>query len=269
MLEVSGLTKDYRGGKDWIRAVDGVGFSVTSGEIVAVLGPNGAGKTTMLRCIAGILRAQHGTIRINGFDLINDEANAKSGLAYVPEVPALYELLTVDEHLRFVAMCFRTLSEYDKRGRELLERFRLWEKKDELVASLSKGMRQKLSVACAMVHNANVFLFDEPLIGIDPAGVVEVKNQFREIKAAGGAVLVSTHLLDTAERLADRLLIMARGKLLFDGTLAQLRERSQLEGATLEDMFLKLTGERLERAAPLEPTDEGGLADAGPMVPHE
>ena len=156
MLEVAGLTKVFK----TVRAVDGVSFKVDAGEIVGLLGPNGAGKTTLMRCMTTILEPTYGDVRINGFDLRTQMDKAKRGMAFVPEVPNLYELLTVEEHIRFVAMCFDTLSVYEANIDVLLRRYSLLDKRKELVATLSKGMRQKLSIACAMVHNANVFLFD-------------------------------------------------------------------------------------------------------------
>lgn len=237
MLQVDRLVKQYRK----FRAVDELSFSIQPGEIVGLLGPNGAGKTTALRCVAGILRPSGGRVIVNGFDIVDDQAKAKAGLAFVPEVPSLYELLTVDEHLKFVAMCFDTMDVYDAMGKELLERYDLYEKKDALVATLSKGMRQKLSVACALIHRANVMLFDEPLIGIDPAGARELKDEIVRARNNGVAILISTHLLDTAEKLCDRLLIVAKGRKLFEGTIEQLRETTHLEGQSLEDIFLSMT----------------------------
>lgn len=239
MLEVSNLVKEYKS----LRAVDGLSFVISPGEIVGLLGPNGAGKTTAMRCIAGILRPTYGEISINGHDLVRDQSHAKAGLAFVPEVPSLYELLTVDEHLRFVAMAFNRLDLYEQIGDELLKRYNLIEKKRALVATLSKGMKQKLAIACAFVHEANVFLLDEPVIGIDPAGVAQMKTELQRARAEGCAILVSTHLLDTAERLCDRVIIVARGRKVAEGTLAQLQTQSGLEGNTLEQVFLKLTEE--------------------------
>lgn len=239
MLQVNGLVKEY---KDY-RAVNDLSFSIKPGEIVGLIGPNGAGKTTALRCIAGILRPTQGNILINGHDLIHDQKHAKKGLAFVPEVPSLYELLTVFEHLRFVAMCFDNLAGFDMKYEMLLRKYHLWDKKDNLVATLSKGMRQKLSVACALIHDANVFLFDEPLIGIDPAGAHELKQELLNARAGGASILVSTHLLDTAEKLCDRVLIMARGKLLAEGTIEELRAHYGMEDKSLEDLFLTLTGD--------------------------
>lgn len=245
MLEVTNLVKEYKK----FRAVNDVSFTINQGEIVGLLGPNGAGKTSALRCIAGILRPNQGSIRINGFDMLTQQAKAKQQMAFVPELPSLYELLTVDEHLRFVAMCFNSLHVYEKRGPDLLHRYNLAEKKDDLVATLSKGMKQKLAIACAFVHETNTILFDEPIIGIDPAGVAEMKREMQNARESGCAILVSTHLLDTAERLCDRVLIMRRGQLVAEGTLAQLRTMSGMEGSSLEDVFLKLTDEPNQTAS--------------------
>lgn len=244
MLQVINLVKQYKN----FRAVDDLSFEIRPGEIVGLLGPNGAGKTTAMRCVSGILKPTSGTILINGVDAERDQARAKAGLAFVPEVPSLYELLTVDEHLRFVAMCYRTLDRYEQMKGILLERYDLAEKRDELVATLSKGMRQKLSVACALVHNANVFLLDEPLIGIDPAGAHELKQELFRARDEGAAILVSTHLLDTAERLCDRLIIVQRGKMRATGTVEELRTQFGQEGRSLEEIFLALTEEN--HAAP-------------------
>jgi len=237
MLVVDHLVKDFR----TLRAVDDVSFTVRQGEIVGLLGPNGAGKTTLMRCASSILVPSFGSVSINGFDLVKQPAEAKQSLAFVPEVPNLYELLTVDEHLRFVAMCFKTMDVYQEQGDDLLRRYSLFDKKKELVATLSKGMRQKLSIACAMVHRARVFLFDEPMIGIDPAGVAEFKSEMAEGRANGNAYLVSTHLLDVAEKLCDRVVIMARGRKVAEGTVAELREQAHMQSADLEQVFLSLT----------------------------
>jgi ABC-2 type transport system ATP-binding protein len=239
VLQVDHLVKEYKN----FRAVNDVSFTINGGEIVGLLGPNGAGKTTALRCMAGILKPTHGRILVNGWDIEQDQAKAKKGLAFVPELPSLYELLTVEEHLRFVAMCFDTLDLFEQRSRELLARYHLWEKKDDLVATLSKGMKQKLAVACALIHDAKVMLFDEPVIGMDPAGVAEMKDEMRRAKDAGVAILVSTHLLDTAEKLCDRVLILNRGRMVAEGTLAELQEKFGMAGKSLEDVFLELTDE--------------------------
>lgn len=248
MLEVKKLVKEYKG----FRAVDLLDITLQPGQIVGLLGPNGAGKTSALRCIGGILKPTHGSIIINGHDLQTQTAAAKSGMAFVPEVPSLYDLLTVEEHMKFIAMCFNTIDVFEAKKEDLLARYHLIEKRNELVAGLSKGMKQKLSVACALIHNANVFLFDEPLIGIDPAGAHELKQELIRIKESGGCVLVSTHLLDTAERLCDRVIIMQRGIKKAEGTLNDFRTTLQMEGKTLEEVFLALTDESQPVSAPQE-----------------
>jgi ABC-2 type transport system ATP-binding protein len=237
MLQTFGLVKQYKKH----RAVDGLDVEIRPGEIVGLLGPNGAGKTTALRCIAGILRPTEGRVLVNGADVVLDQAKAKAGLAFVPEVPSLYELLTVEEHIRFVAMCFNALDVYEKEVDLLLDRYTLTEKRNDLVATLSKGMRQKLSVACALVHRANVFLFDEPLIGVDPSGAHEFKQELGRIRDNGGSVLISTHLLDTAEKLCDRVIIMARGRRIAQGTMDELHNIEGMAGMSLEEVFLRLT----------------------------
>ncbi len=237
MLQAVDVCKSFK----TFLAVDHLNLEVTPGQVVGLLGPNGAGKTTTLRCLCGILHPNHGYIKINGFDLKSEASKAKQGLAFVPEVPALYDLLTVLEHLRFIAMCFSRLETFDSMGETLLRRYDLWEKRNDLVGTLSKGMRQKLTVACALIHDANVFLFDEPMIGIDPSGVHQFKQELVTLKENGAAILISTHLLDTAERLCDRVVIMAKGKMVASGTMDELRSIPGMEGRSLEDVFLALT----------------------------
>lgn len=239
MLEVRHLVKMYRD----FAAVNDVSFEVRPGEIVGLLGPNGAGKTTLLRCVTAILEVTAGEVLINNFNLQHQQQAAKSRLAFVPEVPALYELLTVREHLRFIAMCFNRLDAYEQRGDALLAQYDLLAKQNEFVATLSKGMKQKLAVACALVHDANVLLFDEPLIGVDPRGAHEFKVELTQQRDKGAAILISTHLLDTAERFCDRVIILARGKKVAEGTPEELRKASDMAGASLEDVFLRITEE--------------------------
>ncbi|MCS7309119.1 MAG: ABC transporter ATP-binding protein [Armatimonadota bacterium] len=245
LLEVEGLYKAFRN----VQAVNNLSFCVHAGEIVGLLGPNGAGKTTTLRCICGILRPDAGRIVIGGYDLATQEQQAKQLVAFIPEVPNPYELLTVREHIQFVAMCYGTMDTFRQRVDELLLRFDLKEKEHELVATLSKGMRQKLAVACAFVHDARVFLCDEPLIGIDPKGQHELKSELQRLRDEGCAILVSTHQLDTAERLCDRVIIMQAGRKLAEGTLAELQAQAQMADSTLEQVFLRLTEEAEDAGA--------------------
>lgn len=239
MLQVVNLTKRFGNAN----AVEDLSFSVSEGEIVGLLGPNGAGKTTTIRCVASLLQPTSGHILLNGHDVSAHPVEAKRALAFVPEVPNPYEMLTVMEHLRFVAAAYGMEPELAN-AEEILTRLDLWEKRNDLGASLSKGMRQKLACACAFIHRAQVFCFDEPLIGLDPKGMRELKGMMLERRAQGNAILISTHMLDTAERLCDRVVILQRGKLVIEGTVAELHERlASGADVSLEDMFLELTAE--------------------------
>ena len=237
-LRISNLTKYYRKHL----AVDNVSFNVGDGEIVGLLGPNGAGKTTILRCVTGIIQATSGTVEVEGLSLREKESEAKRRLAFVPEAPNPYDMLTVLEHMRFIAMAYDTVDVFNQRADALLERFDLTEQRNDLVLTLSKGMKQKLAVVCAFIHNAGCLLFDEPLIGIDPRGVRELKDMMLEAKSDGRSLLISTHMLDTAEKLCDRIIILRRGRLVAEGSLEELHQRAKMgEDASLEDVFLNLT----------------------------
>jgi ABC-2 type transport system ATP-binding protein len=241
LLDIQHISKQY--GR--LRAVDDVSIQVRAGEIVGLVGPNGAGKTTALRCCVGILRLSGGQVCIAGHDLGSDERAAKAQMAFVPELPSLYPLLTVAEQIEFVVRAYGALPEgFGRRREELLRRFELWSERDKLCGQLSKGMRQKTAIAAAFLHDARVILLDEPLIGVDPTGMRQLKDLILEARAAGCAILVSTHLLDTAERLCDRIVIMQRGRVRAEGTLASLR--SQLDhthDTSLEEIFTALTTE--------------------------
>lgn len=240
MLRVDGLVKYYKK----TLAVDGLTFTVGDGEIVGLLGPNGAGKTTILRCITGIVQMTEGRIEVDGLDLAKHEEEVKRRIAFVPEVPTPYEMLTVWEHLRFIAMAYQTMDHFEERADALMRRFDLYEKRNDFVLSLSKGMKQKLAIACAFVHDSRVILLDEPLIGIDPKGTRELKDMIAEAKRQGRSIVISTHMLDTAEHLCDRIIIMRRGQVLAEGNLAELHESAKMgRDASLEDVFLTLTEE--------------------------
>lgn len=246
MLQIQNLTKCF----GTFTAVDKLNFQVNDGELVGLLGPNGAGKTTTIRCIAGLLRPTVGNILIDGFDIENEPEKAKRAFAYVPEVPVAYDLLTVWEHLRFVAAAYGTEDQMD-RAEDILKRFDLWEKRGSLSSSLSKGMKQKLICACAYIHRAKTFCLDEPFIGLDPKGARELKDILLEQRNDGLSVLISTHQLEVAERLCDRVIVVNRGGLVTHGTVAELREQmSQTSDATLEEMFLELTQEQTEESIP-------------------
>jgi ABC-2 type transport system ATP-binding protein len=237
MLSISHLTKYYTG----IKAVDNLSFELQPGEIVGLLGPNGAGKTTTLRCVCGILRPDDGMVSAGGFDLQHHESEAKQLMAFVPETPNPYDLLTVREHIKFVAMCYNTLDIYKASIEDLLERFELKDKENEFSVTLSKGMKQKLMIACAFVHRAKIFLFDEPMVGLDPKSQFTLKADLYRLRAEGAALLISTHQLDTAEKLCDRVIIMQKGKKLAEGTLGELQQQATMKGNSLEEVFLHLT----------------------------
>ncbi|MEN6371733.1 MAG: ABC transporter ATP-binding protein [Armatimonadota bacterium] len=238
MLSVRKLTKWYK----TTQALEDVSFSVADGEIVGLLGPNGAGKTTTLRCITGIVEPNRGEVEVDGFLLNVNEQEVKRRLAFVPEVPNPYDLLTVMEQIRFVAMAYNTTEAFEARSEALLKRFDLYDKKDDLVLGLSKGMKQKLAVVCAFIHDAKTILFDEPLIGIDPRGAHELKEMILEARSNGCSILISTHMLDTAERLCDRIIILREGQKVAEGSLTELHERAKMgQDASLEDVFLSLT----------------------------
>lgn len=228
MLEVKQVSKAY--GK--LLANDKVSLSVRSGEIAILLGPNGAGKSTLIKCITGLLRFS-GSITIDGHD--NKSLAAKRSLGYVPETPALYDLLTVSEHLEFIRRAYRVPDDgYDK---ELLERFELWDKKNKLGKELSKGMQQKLSICCALLYHPKIVIFDEPMVGLDPRAIKELKAIFHELKAAGSALLISTHMIDSVENNWDVAHIMVEGR--FAATRTSQEEQSQ--SLSLEDLFFKIT----------------------------
>jgi len=247
LLYVENLSKRYKK----FAALTDLSFHVSAGEIVGLLGPNGAGKTTSMRCIAGIIRPTGGRVSVGGFDMATQETDAKRRIAFVPEQPNPYEMLTVWEHLRFIALAYGVENGFEDRANALLARFALEAKRNELVGTLSKGMRQKLTIACAFLREAQVLLFDEPLIGLDPQGAKELRERIAEARSEGAAVLISTHMLETAEKLCDRILILRQGVKIIEGTLTDLRTRAQATGdASLEDVFLTLTGDEANSASP-------------------
>lgn len=243
LLQLQGVYKYYRD----VAAVQDVSFNVSPGEIVGLVGPNGAGKTTVLRCIAGVLRPAAGQILCGGHSIINDPMAAKPLISLVPETPNLYELLTVTEHLKFVHMAYGEADEFQLRADSLLRDLELWEKKDALVATLSKGMKQKLALACAFIHSSSIFLFDEPFIGIDPAGQRAVRNMIYDAAHRGAAIVVSSHILDTVSQLCQRVLVLSDGRLIAEGSLDELRRTASVGAdVSLEDVFLTLTREARE-----------------------
>jgi ABC-2 type transport system ATP-binding protein len=237
-LSVRGLTRRF--GR--FTAVDGLGLEVGPGEIVGFLGPNGAGKTTSLRCCCGLLRPDAGEITIAGASLHREPLLARARLGFVPDQPFLYERLTAREFLDFIAALYHVPERLAvERATEVLERLELGEAADELIETHSLGMRQKVSIAAALLHDPPLVMLDEPLVGLDPRAARALKDLLRERASRGLGVFVSTHLLDVAERLCDRVVVLNHGKTVAEGTLDTLR--GSRADATLEDVFLALTEE--------------------------
>jgi ABC-2 type transport system ATP-binding protein len=238
-LRVRGLVRRFG---DFV-AVDGLDLEVRPGEILGFLGPNGAGKTTTLRCCAGLLTPDAGTIEIAGAPLDREPLRARAGFGFAPDRPFLYERLSGREFLDFVGALYDVApATAAARAEALIERFDLEGAADDLVETYSHGMRQKVSVAAALLHDPALLMLDEPLTGLDPHGARTLKDLLRERAQRGLGVLVSTHVLDVAERLCDRVVILDRGVKRAEGTLDELR--GERTGATLEDVFLALTSER-------------------------
>lgn len=239
-------------------AVQDLSFEVRAGEILGLVGPNGAGKTTTLRSIAGILPIQSGRILLAGYDVATEEELAKAELGWVPDDPQPFDALTVTEHLEFTAHLYGVTDWRDRAG-ELLETFDLSAKHDALGGELSRGMRQKLAIACAWLSNPKVVLLDEPLAGLDPRGIRTARSAIRMLADEGVAVILSTHLLELIEAMADRILIMDKGRRLFGGTLAEARERiTAAPGTSLEELFLAATeGTQADEEASAEADRQG------------
>ncbi len=244
MIELKALTKRYGS----FTAVNAIDLEVPKGELFGFVGPNGAGKTTTLRMIAGILLPTAGTVRIGGVDVARDPIAAKRVLGYIPDRPFIYEKLTGAEFLRFVGGLFnQNARDIDRRSRELLTLFDLDEWRDELVESYSHGMRQKLIISSAFVHKPDVIVVDEPMVGLDPKAARILKDLFREYTRRGHTIMMSTHTLEVAETMCDRIGIIQSGEIRALGTMAELRAESAGGSAGLEEIFLKLTGENAAR----------------------
>ena len=245
MIKLTNLVKRYGN----FTAVNSIDLEVPRGQLFGFLGPNGAGKTTTLRMIAGILRPTSGTIEIGGIDLTKDPIAAKSVLGFIPDRPFIYEKLTGAEFLRFVAGLYdQEGTQVEHRARELLALFDLEEWRDELVESYSHGMRQKLIISSAFVHRPKVIVVDEPMVGLDPKAARIIKDLFREYCNRGHTIMMSTHTLEVAESMCDRIGIIQGGVIRALGTMAELRSSAQSGTEGLEQIFLRLTGENAARA---------------------
>jgi ABC-2 type transport system ATP-binding protein len=224
-------------------AVDDLSFDVAAGEIVGLIGPNGAGKTTTLRALAGILRPSSGRVFVDGHDLVADPLEAKRRLAFMPDEPHLFEYLTVTEHLRLVARLYG-VADFERRAAALVEELELQGKERSLPGELSRGMRQKVVIACGLVREATTLLFDEPLTGLDPLGIRRMKESITRRAKDGAAVILSSHLLHLVEELCDTVLVIKHGKRVAYGTIDDLKWQiaQGRKDVTLEDAFLEITG---------------------------
>jgi ABC-2 type transport system ATP-binding protein len=239
MIRIEGLTKKYGA----LTAVDGLSLQVRRGEVYGFLGPNGAGKTTAIRIITGLLKPTAGTIIVAGHDIAKEPEAAKRALGYIADEPRPYDKLTGREFLLTIGALYG-LPEAKRRARadELMAFFGLEAWADELSESFSHGMRQKLMIAAALLHEPEVIVADEPLVGLDPASARRLRELFRTLAGQGKTVLLATHILEIAERLCDRVGIMGKGRLIEEGSVAELRDRLKRPGRNLEEIFLELTG---------------------------
>jgi ABC-2 type transport system ATP-binding protein len=223
-------------------AVEGLDFEVLPGQVLGLLGPNGAGKTTTLRAVCGIIAPTRGRVSVAGHDVVAEPVAAKRNLGFVPDDPRLFDALTVWEHMEFIAATYQVPS-WEPVAERLLAQFELTEKRNEPAGELSRGMRQKVAICCAYLHDPRAILFDEPLTGLDPRGIRTMKDSVRQRAAAGAAVVVSSHLLALVEDLCTHLLVLHRGRRLFFGPVAEARAAAAQisHDASLEDVFFRLT----------------------------
>jgi ABC-2 type transport system ATP-binding protein len=239
MIEVNGLAKHY----DKFVAVRDLSFTVRAGEVLGLVGPNGAGKTTTLRCISGIIPPTSGTVAIAGHDLAKDPIKAKASLAFFSDEPRLFDYLTVRQHLAFVARIYG-VENHDAIAQPLLDEFEIADKADQLPGELSRGMKQKLAIACGMLHAPEIMFFDEPLTGLDPLGIRRMKDSILQRARAGAAIVLSSHLMHLLEEVCTHVLILKRGEKLAAGSLdAVVTQFSAGEReVSLEEIFIRATG---------------------------
>ena len=240
MIAVEGLTKLYGD----FTAVSDLSFSVEPGKVMGLVGPNGAGKTTALRCMSGIIPATHGRIAIGEHDLRDDPLAAKKLLAFFPDEPRLFDYLTVRQHLEFTGRLYQ-VRDVAVRSRELLDALEMSDKADVLPAELSRGMKQKVALACGFLHQPRVMFFDEPLTGLDPLAIRRTKDLIAQKARDGAAIIISSHLLHLLEEVCSHVLILKRGKKIAHGTLDEIRaeHREGDKDSTLEEIFIRLVGE--------------------------
>jgi ABC-2 type transport system ATP-binding protein len=239
MIEISGLSKSFGA----FTAVRDLSFSVRRGEVLGLVGPNGAGKTTTLRVMAGIIPPTAGKVLIGGHDIVADPIQAKRQLAFFPDEPRLFDYLTVRQHLNFVARLYG-VPDHESRAVPLLEELELTDRADHLPGELSRGMKQKLAIACGLLHSPAVMIFDEPLTGLDPLGIRRMKDSIRRRANEGAAIVLSSHLLHLLEEVCTHVLIMKKGESIAYDTMAAVHARFSNgdANASLEDVFIRATG---------------------------
>jgi ABC-2 type transport system ATP-binding protein len=239
MITLENLAKTYGG----FTAVDGISLTVPGGELHGFLGPNGAGKSTTFRMVAGLLKPSRGRVLVNGADMAADPEAAKASLGFIPDRPFIYEKLTAGEFLRFHGGLFAMPAPLvDRRTREMLKLFELTAWEHQLVESFSHGMKQRLVMSAAFMHQPRAVLVDEPMVGLDPRGAQLIKAIFRRMTDAGVAILMSTHTLEVAEEMCDRVSIVLRGRIIAQGTVNQIRAMSGSRDEQLTSLSLRLTG---------------------------
>ncbi len=250
MIQVDGLSKLYG---DFV-AVNDLSFAVRPGEVLGLVGPNGAGKTTTMRCLAGIIPPSRGGVQICGHDLIKDPVAAKQQLAFLTDEPRLFDYLTVEQHLAFTARIYQVTG-YEAIADRLLEELELDGKKDSLPGDLSRGMKQKLAIACGFLHAPRVIYFDEPLTALDPIGIRRMKDSILQRARDGAAIIISSHLLHLVQEICTNILILKDGRKVIHGTLAELLERFSVQpgDANLEEVFFRATSEADRVAAGTPP----------------
>jgi ABC-2 type transport system ATP-binding protein len=238
MIELTQLTKIYNG----FTAVDRLSLRVGRGEIFGFIGPNGAGKTTTIKMLGGVLAPTAGSVVVCGIDLQAEPERAKRKIGFIPDRPYLYEKLTGLEFLRFTADIYGVpVSEFQPKATAILKMFALADWSNELIESYSHGMKQRLIMASAVLHDPEVLIVDEPMVGLDPLAIIMVKKLFRKLAADGVSIFMSTHTLQVAEDICDRIGIITRGRLIANGTAADLRREANVTAADLEQVFLNLT----------------------------
>ena len=238
MIELKAVSKTYNGK---VKALDNLNFSVKEGELVGFIGPNGSGKTTTIKLLSGVIVPDKGTITVNGFDVRKQPLKAKASIGYIPDNPDIFLRLKGIEFLNFIGDVYKVeVEDRKKRIDDLAQRFELTSALDSQILSYSHGMRQKLMVIAALLHQPKVWILDEPMTGLDPKSAFELKQMMKEHTSRGNSVFFSTHVLEVAEKLCDKVIIIKKGRKIYDGTLAELEKKNK--DKNLEDIFLELTG---------------------------